>query len=70
MERKVKKFDYSLWRMEKSPVMHMTAEGESFHLHHRRVDMQRRWKISHPKSQKLTTVSVTPIYILHAIQTK
>ena len=46
---------YSL--RKKNPVMCMVTEGESFHLHHRRVDMQ-RWKISHPISQKLTRVSV------------
>ena len=48
---------YSL--RKKNHVMCMVTEGESFHLHHRRVDMQ-RWKISHPISQKLTRVLVPP----------
>ena len=55
-ERQIFNF-YSL--RKKNPVMCMVTEGESFHLHHRRVDMQ-RWKISHPISQKLTRVSVPP----------
>ena len=58
-ERQIFNF-YSL--RKKNPVMCMVTEGESFHLHHRRVNMQ-RWKISHPISQKLTRVSGPPCTI-------